>query len=75
MPSDPLLAALDDALDCPQARHLYPANRLALTLWWLIESVEDEFEIPPERATDQVAMLCELAREMMQLDDSTESTH
>lgn len=41
------------------------ADRLALALWWLIESAADEFEMPPERAADEVAMLCELAREMM----------
>lgn len=64
MPTDPLLAALDDALDCPQARLLSRADRLALTLWWLIESVADEFEMPPELAADEVAMLCGLAREM-----------
>jgi hypothetical protein len=65
MLADALLAALDDALDCPQARHLSRADPLALALWWLIESVADELEIPPERAADEVAMLCELAREMM----------
>jgi len=38
---------------------------LALALWWLIECVAAEFEMPPERAADEVAMLCGLAREMM----------
>jgi hypothetical protein len=66
MPADPLLAALDDALECPQARHLSRADRLALALWWLIECVADEFEMPPERAADEVAMLCGLAREMVE---------
>lgn len=65
MPADPLLAALDDALDCPQARHLSRGDRLALALWWLIESVADEFEMPPEQAADEVALLCGLAKEMM----------
>ena len=41
------------------------ADRLALAVWWLIESVSDEFEMPPERAADEVAMLCGLARWMM----------
>ena len=61
----PLLAALDHALDCPKARHLSRADRLALALWWLVESAADEFEMSPERAADEVAMLCGLAREMM----------
>ena len=65
MLADPLLAALDDALDCPQARHLSRADRLALAVWWLIESVGDEFEMPPEQAADEVAMLCGLAKEML----------
>ena len=39
--------------------------RLALALWWLIESVADELEMPPEQAADEVAMLCGLAKEMM----------
>ena len=42
-----------------------PSDRLALALWWLIESVADELEMPPERAADEVAMLCGLAKEMM----------
>ena len=45
--------------------HIPRIDRLALALWWLIESVADEFEMPPERAADEVAMLCELAKEMM----------
>jgi hypothetical protein len=65
MLADPLLAALDDALECPEVADLSRADRLALALWWLIESVADEFEMPPERAADEVAMLCELAREML----------
>ena len=65
MLADPLLAALDDALECPQVAHLSRSDRLALVLWWLIESVADEFQMPPERAADEVAMLCELAKEMM----------
>ena len=65
MLADPLLAALDDALECPQVAHLSRADRLALTLWWLIESVADEFEMLPEQAADEVAMLCGLAKEMM----------
>ena len=65
MPTDPLLAALDEALECPQVAHLPRADRLALALWWLIESVADEFEMPFERAADEVAMLCGLAKEMM----------
>jgi hypothetical protein len=31
-------------------------DRLALALWWLIESIADEFGMPPERAADEVAM-------------------
>ena len=65
MLADPLLAALDDALECPQVAHLSRGDRLALALWWLIERVADEFGIPPEQAADEVAMLCGLAREMM----------
>lgn len=34
-------------------------------LWWLIENVSDEFEMPPEEAADKVEMLCGLAKEMM----------
>ena len=64
---DPLLAALDDALECPQVAHLSRGDRLALALWWLIESVADELQIMPERAADEAAMLCGLAREMMSL--------
>ena len=45
--------------------HLSRADRLALALWWLIESVADEFEMPPEQAADEVVMLCGLAKEMM----------
>jgi hypothetical protein len=63
--ADPLLAALDDAMECPNVAHLSGADRLALALWWLIESVADEFQMPPEQAADEVAMLCGLAREMM----------
>jgi hypothetical protein len=48
----------DDALECPQVAHLSRADRLALALWWLIESVADVFEMPPKRAADEVAMLC-----------------
>jgi hypothetical protein len=40
-------------------------GRLDGTLWWLIESVAHEFEMPPERAADEVAMLYGLAKEMM----------
>ena len=65
MLADALLAALDDALECPRVAHLSRGDRLALALWWLIESVGDEFEMPPERAADEVAMLCGLAKEMM----------
>lgn len=65
MLADPLLAALDDALECPQVARLSRADRLALALWWLIESVADEFEMTNERAADEVAMLCGLAKEMM----------
>ena len=65
MLADPLLAALDDALECPHVAHLSRSDRLALALWWLIESVADELEMTPERAADEVAMLCELAKEMM----------
>jgi hypothetical protein len=67
MPADPFLAALDDALECPQAQHLSRADRFALALWWLIESVADEFEIPPEQAADEVAMLFGLAKEKVQI--------
>ena len=65
MLADPLLAALDEALECPQVAHISRGDRLALALWWLIESVADEFGMPPEQAADEVAMLCGLAREMM----------
>jgi hypothetical protein len=65
MLQDPLLTALDDALECPQVAHLSRADRLALALWWLIGSVADEFQIQPEQAADEVAMLCGLAGEMM----------
>ena len=65
---DPLFAALDEALDCPQARHLSRADRLALALWWLIESVADEFEMSTERAADEVVVLCEVAKEMFRHD-------
>ena len=64
MLADPLLSALDEALECPQVAHLSRGDRLALTLWWLIESVADELEMPPEQAADEVAKLCELAKEM-----------
>ena len=64
MLADPLLAALNDALECPQVAHLPRSDRLALALWWLIESVADEFEMPAEQAADEVAMLCGVAREM-----------
>jgi hypothetical protein len=65
MPADPLLAALDEALECPQLAHLSRGDRLALALWWLIESVAGEFEMPAEQAADEVAMLCGLAKEML----------
>ena len=68
MPADPLLAALNDALECPQVAHLYRGDRLALALWWLIESVADEFGMPPEQASDEVAMLCGMAKEMAETD-------
>ena len=45
--------------------HLSRGDRLALALWWLIESIADEFEMPPEQAADEVAMLCGLAKERM----------
>ena len=72
MLADPLLTALDDALECPQVAHLSRADRLALALWWLIESVADEFEMSPEHAANEVAMLCGLAKEMMR-DAGTDS--
>ena len=59
-----MTTGLDDALECHQTAHLSRGDRLALALWWLIESVADEFEMPPERAADEVAMLCELVKEM-----------
>jgi hypothetical protein len=62
MLADPFLAALDNALECPHTAHLSRADRLALALWWLIERVADEFEMPTGRAADEVAMLCELAK-------------
>jgi hypothetical protein len=40
------------------------ADRLALALWWLIESVAREFDMPPEHAANEVAMLCGLAKDM-----------
>jgi hypothetical protein len=60
-----LLAALDEALDCTQPRHLSRADRLDLALWGLIESVAEEFEMPLERAAEELVMLCEMAKEMM----------
>jgi hypothetical protein len=54
----------DEALECPQVAHLSRADRLALALWWLIENVADEFEMPPERVADEVVVLCGLAREL-----------
>jgi len=36
-----------------------------LALWWLIESAADEFEMPPEQAADEVALMCGLAKEMI----------
>lgn len=66
MPTAPLLTGLDHALDCVQVRHPSRADRLALALWWLIESVADEFEMPSQRAADEVAMLCDLAKEMIE---------
>ena len=66
MLADPLLDALDDALECPQVAHLSRSDHLALALWWLIERVADELQMPPEQAADEVAMLCRLAKEMME---------
>ena len=63
--TDPLFAALDAALACPEAGHLPRADRLALALWWYVECVADELEMPLEQAADEVAMLCGLAKEMM----------
>ena len=65
MLADPFLAALDEALECPQVAHLSRGDRLALALWLLIESVADEFQMPVEQAADELAMLCGLAKEMM----------
>ena len=65
MLADPLLAAFDEALECPQVAHLSRGDRLALALWWLIERVADEFGMPTEQAADEVTMLCGLAKEMM----------
>jgi hypothetical protein len=65
MLADPLLAALDEALECPQVAHLSREDRLALALLWLIERTADELEMPPDRAADEVAMLCGLAKEMV----------
>jgi hypothetical protein len=41
------------------------SDRLALALWWLIENIADEFQMPPEQTADEVAMLCGMAKEMM----------
>ena len=38
VPADPLLAALDDALECPEIAPLSHSDRQALALWWLIET-------------------------------------
>ena len=65
MLADPLLSALDAALECPHVAHLPRADRLALALWWLIESVADELHMPAEQAADEVAMLCALGKEMV----------
>ena len=75
MLADPLLAALDDALDCPQARHLSRADRLVLALWWLIDRTADEFGMPFEQAADEVAMLCELAKEAKGTADDALQSH
>ena len=64
MLADPLLTALDDALECPHVAHLSRGDRLALALWWLIERVADEFEMPPEQAADEVTKLLLLGREL-----------
>jgi hypothetical protein len=65
MLAEPLLAALDDALDCPELVHLRRGDRLALTLWWLLEKIAAEFGIPLEQAADEVVMLCRVAKERM----------
>ena len=55
MLAEPRLAGRDDALDCPQVADLPRADRLALALWWLIESVAGGFEMSPDQAADEVA--------------------
>ena len=60
----PLVAALDEALETPLPGDPTRSDRLALALFWLIDSVADEFGMPVERAADEVAMLCGLAKEM-----------
>ena len=57
-----LLAALNEALECPQVAHFSRADRLALAMLWLIESVADEFDMPVYSAADEVARLCGLAK-------------
>ena len=71
MHADPLLAALDEALECPEVAHLSRADRLALALWWLIERVADEFQMSPEQVACEAAMLCGLAKEMMRQTNSS----
>ena len=65
MLAEPLFAALDDALECPHVAQISRGDRLALALWWLIDSVANEFEMPTEHAADEVAALCRLAKGMM----------
>lgn len=40
-------------------------NFRGIPVSWLIKSVPEEFEMPPEQAADEVAILCDLAKEMM----------
>ena len=64
MLADPLLAALDDALECPLPGDPVRADRLALALWWLVDRLRQDLQISPPEAAAQVAMLCGLAKEM-----------
>ena len=60
----PLIAALEEALEKPLPGDPTRSDRLALAVWWLIESVADEIGMPFEEAANEVAMLCGLAKEM-----------
>ena len=65
MSADELLAALDDAIDCPALRQIPRSDRLALAAWWLVDRLSAELEVRPAEAAAQLAMMCDIAAEMM----------